>query len=166
MATESKKPAAKKTTLNNEVRLVKDLADIMDKTGLSELEYKTEALAIRLSRLSSVAPVPAVQPVAAATAASVPARVGDPTADVPGNPADHPGAVKSPMVGTVYTAPEPDAPAFITEGDSVTQGQTILIVEAMKVMNPITAPKTGTVVKIFVQNAQPVEFGEALVIVE
>ena len=74
--------------------------------------------------------------------------------------------VKSPMVGTVYTAPEPDAPTFITEGDSVSKGQTLLIVEAMKVMNPITAPRTGTVVKIFVQNAQPVEFGEALVIVE
>ena len=166
MATESKKPAAKKTTLNNEVRLVKDLADIMDKTGLAELEYKTETLALRLSRLSGVAPVPAVQPVAAAAAASVPARVSDPKSSAPINPADHPGAVKSPMVGTVYTAPEPDAPAFVVEGDSISQGQTILIVEAMKVMNPITAPKTGTVVKIFVQNAQPVEFGEALVIVE
>ena len=82
------------------------------------------------------------------------------------NTADHPGTVKSPMVGTVYTAPEPDAPTFITEGDSVSKGQTLLIVEAMKVMNPITAPQTGTVVKIFVQNAQPVEFGESLVIVE
>ena len=80
--------------------------------------------------------------------------------------ADDGNIVKSPMVGTVYTAPEPDAPTFITEGDSVSKGQTLLIVEAMKVMNPITAPQTGTVVKIFVQNAQPVEFGEALVIVE
>jgi acetyl-CoA carboxylase biotin carboxyl carrier protein len=86
--------------------------------------------------------------------------------NLPANPADHPGAVKSPMVGTVYTAPEPDAPAFITEGATVTAGQTLFIVEAMKVMNPITAPKAGTVVKIFVQNAQPIEFGEALVIVE
>ena len=154
MATASKKPAAKKATLDDEAGLVKDLADILDKAGLTELEYKTENVAIRLSRLSGGAPVPAVQPVAAALA------------DAPSNPADHPGAVKSPMVGTVYTAPEPDAPAFISEGDSVSQGQTILIVEAMKVMNPITAPKTGTVVKIFVQNAQPVEFGEALVIVE
>ena len=166
MATASKKPAAKKATLDDEARLVKDLADILNKAGLAELEYKTETLAIRLSRLSGGAPVPAVQPVAAAVAASVPASAGDTAADAPGNPADHPGAVKSPMVGTVYTAPEPDAPAFISEGDSVSQGQTILIVEAMKVMNPITAPKTGTVVKIFVQNAQPVEFGEALVIVE
>ena len=166
MATASKKPAAKKATLDDEARLVKDLADILDKAGLAELEYKTETLAIRLSRLSGGAPVPAVQPVAAAVAASVPASAGDTAAEAPGNPADHPGAVKSPMVGTVYTAPEPDAPAFISEGDSVSQGQTILIVEAMKVMNPITAPKTGTVMKIFVQNAQPVEFGEALVIVE
>jgi len=74
--------------------------------------------------------------------------------------------IKSPMVGTVYTTPEPDAPAFITEGATVTAGQTLFIVEAMKVMNPITAPKAGTVVKIFVQNAQPIEFGEALVVVE
>ena len=163
MATASEKPAAKKATLDDEARLVKNLADILDKTGLAELEYKTETLAIRLSRLSGGAPVPAVQPV---VAASVPESAGDKASDAPGNPADHPGAVKSPMVGTVYTAPEPDAPAFISEGDSVSQGQTILIVEAMKVMNPITSPKTGTVVKIFVQNAQPVEFGEALVIVE
>ena len=164
MATASKRPAAKKATLDDEARLVKNMADILDKAGLTELEYKTENVAIRLSRLSGGAPVPAVQPV---VAASVPASAaGDTAADAPGNPADHPGAVKSPMVGTVYTAPEPDAPAFISEGDSVSQGQTILIVEAMKVMNPITAPKTGTVVKIFVQNAQPVEFGEALVIVE
>ena len=166
MATASKKPAAKKATLEDESRLVKDLADILDKAGLAELEYKTDTLAIRLSRLSGGAPVPAVQPVASVTPASVPTRANDPATDEPGNPADHPGAVKSPMVGTVYTAPEPDAPAFISEGDSVSQGQTILIVEAMKVMNPITAPKTGTVVKILVQNAQPVEFGEALVIVE
>ena len=166
MAPESKKSAAKNATLGNEARLIKDLADIMEETGLSELEYKTETLAIRLSRPSAVAPVHAVQPVAAAAADSVPVRSGDLVADAPGNLADHPDAIKSPMVGTVYTAPEPDAPAFISEGDSVSQGQTILIVEAMKVMNPITAPKAGTVVKIFVQNAQPVEFGEALVIVK
>ena len=166
MATASKKPSAKKAILDDEAKLVKDLADILDKTGLVELEYKTETLAIRLSRLSGSAPVSALQPVAAAVAASAPAIASDQAADAAGNPADHPGAVKSPMVGTVYTAPEPDAPAFISEGSSVSQGQTILIVEAMKVMNPITAPKTGTVLKIFVQNAQPVEFGEALVIVE
>ena len=166
MATASKKPAAKKATLDDEVKLVKNLTDILDKAGLAELEYKTETLAVRLSRYSGTAPVPALQPDVAARAASVPVRANDPELEAPGDPADHPGAIKSPMVGTVYIAPEPDSPAFVNEGDSVTQGQTVLIVEAMKVMNPITAPKTGTVVKILVQNAQPVEFGEALVIVE
>ena len=166
MATASKKPAAKKATLDDEAKLVKDLADILDRAGLAELEYKTETLAIRLSRLSGGAPVSPIQPDASTAVPLVPASAGDPAVDMTGNPADHPGAVKSPMVGTVYTAPEPDAPTFITEGDSVSKGQTLLIVEAMKVMNPITAPKTGTVVKIFVQNAQPVEFGEAIVIVE
>ena len=165
MATASKKPAAKKATLDDEAKLVKSLANILDQAGLTELEYKTETLAIRLSRLNA-APVPPIQPAAGIAAASVPAIAGDAATEAPTNPADHPGAVKSPMVGTVYTAPEPDALAFISEGDSVSLGQTILIVEAMKVMNPITAPKTGTVVKIFVQNAQPVEFGEALVIIE
>ena len=165
MATASKKPAAKKAISDDEAKLVKNLANILNQAGLTELEYKTETLAIRLSRLSA-APVPAVQPVAGTAAASVPVPAGELVAEAQTNPADHPGAIKSPMVGTVYTAPEPDAPAFISEGDSVSQGQTILIVEAMKVMNPITAPKTGTVVKILVQNAQPVEFGEALVIVE
>ena len=166
MASVSKKPAVKKVTSDDRTKFVKDLADILDKAGLAELEYKTEALAIRLSRLNGATPVPAIQPVALAGAASVPAREGEPAAEAAENPADHAGTVKSPMVGTVYTAPEPDAPNFITEGDSVSKGQTLLIVEAMKVMNPITAPKAGTVVKIFVQNAQPVEFGEALVIVE
>ena len=166
MAPASKKPYAKKTTLDEEARLVKELADILDQAGLAELEYKTETLAIRLSRLTSAAPVPAVQPVAAAAATSVPAKGGDTEADTLGHSADHADTVKSPMVGTVYTAPEPGAPAFIKEGENVTQGQTILIVEAMKVMNPITAPKAGKVTKIFVQNAQPVEFGEALVIIE
>jgi len=169
MATTPKKPAAKTATSNNDAAFVRDLAEILDKAGLAELEYESDAVAIRLSRITSAAPVAAVAPVAAApvaaASAAAPASV-DIAADAPANPADHPGAVTSPMVGTVYTASEPDAPAFITEGASVTAGQTLFIVEAMKVMNPITAPKAGTVVKIFVQNAQPVEFGEALVIVE
>ena len=165
MATTPKKSAAKTAAASNEASFVKELADILDQAGLAELEYETEAVAIRLSRVTTAAPVAAYAPVAA-TPAAAPAPIADPVAGVQANPADHPGAVKSPMVGTVYTAPEPDAPAFITEGATVTAGQTLFIVEAMKVMNPITAPKAGTVVKIFVQNAQPIEFGEALVIVE
>jgi acetyl-CoA carboxylase biotin carboxyl carrier protein len=165
MATTPKKSAAKTAAASNEASFVKELADILDQAGLVELEYETEVVAIRLSRATAAAPV-AAAPVAAAPVAAAPAAIAEPMAELSANPADHPGAVKSPMVGTVYTAPEPDAPAFITEGATVTAGQTLFIVEAMKVMNPITAPKAGTVVKIFVQNAQPIEFGEALVIVE
>ena len=166
MATTPKKSAAKTAASSNEASFVKELADILDQAGLAELEYETEAVAIRLSRVTAAAPVAAATVAAAPVAAAAPAAIAEPVAEIPANPADHPGAVKSPMVGTVYTAPEPDAPAFITEGATVTAGQTLFIVEAMKVMNPITAPKAGTVVKIFVQNAQPIEFGEALVIVE
>ena len=166
MATTPKKTAAKTVAASNEASFVKELADILDQAGLAELEYETEAVAIRLSRVTTAAPVAAAAPVATAPVAAAPAAIAEPAAELPANPADHPGTVKSPMVGTVYTAPEPDAPAFITEGATVTAGQTLFIVEAMKVMNPITAPKAGTVVKIFVQNAQPIEFGEALVIIE
>ena len=165
MATTPKKSAAKTVVASTEASFVKELADILDQAGLAELEYETDAVAIRLSRVTTTAPV-AAAPVAAAPVAAAPIAIAEPALDLPANPADHPGAVKSPMVGTVYTAPEPDAPAFITEGATVTAGQTLFIVEAMKVMNPITAPKAGTVVKIFVQNAQPIEFGETLVIVE
>ena len=167
MATTPKKSAAKTAAASNEASFVKELADILDQTGLAELEYETDAVAIRLSRVAATAPVAAAAPVVAAPVdAAAPVAIAEALMEMPANPADHPGAVKSPMVGTVYTAPEPDAPAFITEGATVTAGQTLFIVEAMKVMNPITAPKAGTVVKIFVQNAQPIEFGEALVIVE
>ena len=166
MATAPKKTTAKKATTDNRAKLVKDLAKILDKTGLAELEYKTETIAIRLSRISSATQVAAAQPVTTVGHASTVAKVEEPVAASAINPDNHPGAITSPMVGTVYTAPEPGAPAFIKEGDSVSAGQTILIVEAMKVMNPITTPNAGTVVKILVQNAQPVEYGEALVIVD
>ena len=148
--------------------LVKALADILDEARLAELEYETADLSVRLSRVSGtapVAPVAAVAAPAAAPAATPLAPASTPAADS-ADSASHPGAVTSPMVGTVYVAPEPDAPSFINVGGTVTKGQTLLIVEAMKVMNPITAPKDGTVKQIFVQNAQPVEFGEVLVVIE
>ena len=156
-------PSSKSTSTRSETKLVQELADILDQAGLAELEYETEAVAIRLSRVSNSAPTVAMAPApaAAVSAASAPA---EPAA--PANPADHQGAVISPMVGTVYTAPEPGAAEFVTEGDMVKAGQTLFIVEAMKVMNPITAPAAGKVTKIFVQNAQPIEFGEALAIIE
>ena len=156
--------ASKSTSSKSETKLVKELADILDASGLAEIEYETEAVSIRLSRVTGAAPVAAVAPVPAAAPVAAPAA--EAPAAAPANPASHPGAVTSPMVGTVYSSPEPDAPAFISEGDTVKAGQTLFIVEAMKVMNPITAPKAGTVTNILVQNAQPVEFGEALVIIE
>ena len=156
--------ASKSTSSKSETKLVKELADILDASGLAEIEYETEAVSIRLSRVTGAMPVAAVAPPVAAPAA---APAAAPVAEAPSsNLASHPGAVTSPMVGTVYTSPEPDAPAFISEGDTVKAGQTLFIVEAMKVMNPITAPKAGKISTILVQNAQPVEFGEALVIVE
>ena len=156
-------PSSKSTSTRSETKLVQELADILDQAGLAELEYETEAVAIRLSRVSNTAPAVAVAPAPAASVLAASASSG-PAA--PSNPADHQGAVISPMVGTVYTAPEPGAAEFVTEGDMVKAGQTLFIVEAMKVMNPITAPAAGKVTKIFVQNAQPIEFGEALAIIE
>ncbi|MDB2390560.1 acetyl-CoA carboxylase biotin carboxyl carrier protein [Alphaproteobacteria bacterium] len=160
--------APKSTSSKSETKLVKELADILDASGLAELEYETEAVSIRLSRVTGSMPVAAVAPPVSAPVAApaAAAPVAETPAAAPANPASHPGAVTSPMVGTVYTSPEPDAPAFIAEGDTVKAGQTLFIVEAMKVMNPITAPKAGKITTILVQNAQPVEFGEALVIVE
>jgi acetyl-CoA carboxylase biotin carboxyl carrier protein len=159
---------APKSSGAGDTALVKALADILDEAGLAELEYETADLSVRLSRVSGAAPVAPVAavaapaaPVAAAPAASAAAPAAD-SADA----ASHPGAVTSPMVGTVYVAPEPDAPNFIEVGGTVKKGQTLLIVEAMKVMNPITAPADGTVKQILVQNAQPVEFGEVLVVIE
>jgi acetyl-CoA carboxylase biotin carboxyl carrier protein len=142
---------------------VQELADILESAGLVELEYETEEVSIRLSRASSVAaPVMTAAPVAAPAA---PAASPAPS-DAPVDAANHPGAVTSPMVGTAYLAPEPGASDFVKEGDSVKEGQTLLIIEAMKVMNPITAPKAGVVKSIIISNAQPVEYGEALVIIE
>ena len=154
--------SSKTASARSETKLVQELADILDKSGLAELEYETDAVAIRLSRVTGAAPVVAPAPVVTAPA-SAPAPA-EPTAVA--NPADHQGAVTSPMVGTVYTAPEPGAADFVYEGDMVKAGQTLFIVEAMKVMNPITAPSAGKVTKILVQNAQPIEFGEALAIIE
>ena len=159
---------APKSSGAGDTALVKALADILDEAGLAELEYETADLSVRLSRVSGAAPVAPVAAVAAPAAApaTAPAAPDAAAAADSADAASHPGAVTSPMVGTVYVAPEPDAPSFIEVGGTVKKGQTLLIVEAMKVMNPITAPADGTVKQIFVQNAQPVEFGEVLVVIE
>ena len=158
---------APKAPAGADTALVKALADILDDAGLAELEYETEAVTVRLSRISgNLAPAAPVAPVIAPAAPASEAAPAATAAATSADAAAHPGAVTSPMVGTAYTAPEPGADAFIEVGTVVKKGQTLLIVEAMKVMNPITAPKDGTISQIFVQNAQPVEFGEALLIIE
>ncbi len=155
------------TTASSGSAFVQELADILESAGLVELEYETEEISIRLSRASSVAaPVmtaaPAVAPAAPVAAPAAASPADTPAVDI----ANHPGAVTSPMVGTAYLAPEPGASDFVKEGESVKEGQTLLIIEAMKVMNPITAPKSGVVKSIIISNAQPVEYGEVLVIIE
>ena len=158
---------APKNPVEPTTELVKALANILDDAGLAELEYETDDVAIRLSRVSGAAPVATVAPVTAPAAVAAPtatpaAQSAEGAADISADP----GAVMSPMVGTAYISPEPGAPAFVEEGSTVKKGQTLLIVEAMKVMNPITAPQDGTVSKIMVKNAQPIEFGEVLVVIE
>lgn len=146
-----------------DLELVRQLASLLDDKGLTELEIASGDFQIRMAKghapvVTSYAPAhvaaPAPAPVAApATAASAPA-------------ADPAGLVASPMVGTAYLAPQPGAPMFVREGDRVRAGQTLLIIEAMKVMNPLPSPRDGTVTRIIVRDGQPVEFGEHLIVVE
>ncbi|WP_339849705.1 acetyl-CoA carboxylase biotin carboxyl carrier protein [uncultured Nisaea sp.] len=137
-------------------KLVRKLAALLEETGLGELEYATDDWRIRVAR-------PAVQQVASVAAAPVSAPIA-PSADAA--PADIAGAVNSPMVGTAYLGPDPDSAPFVSVGTRVTEGQTLMIIEAMKVMNPIPAPRAGTVKDILVQNGQPIEFGQPLIVIE
>jgi len=150
--------------------LVRELAELLDKSTLSEIEVEEEDLRIRVAREvpSSInyAAAPAHAPAPAATPAPAAAPAAETAAPAAADPADHPGAVPSPMVGTAYTSPSPGADPFVTVGSQVKEGDTILIIEAMKVMNQIKAPKSGTVKQVLVADAQPVEFGEPLCIIE
>ncbi|MBT6328623.1 MAG: acetyl-CoA carboxylase biotin carboxyl carrier protein [Kordiimonadaceae bacterium] len=143
--------------------LIRDLADLLNETDLTEIEVEDGERKIKLSR--NGAAVQYAPPVAAAPVAA-PAAAAEPAAEAPLDAENHPGTVFSPMVGTVYTSSDPTADVFIKVGDTVSAGQTILIVEAMKVMNRIHAAKGGTVKAILVENEQPIEYGEALVIIE
>lgn len=140
---------------------VRKLAGLLEETGLNEIEYAEGERRIRVSRAGMVA---AVAPAAAPVAVAAPAAA--PVAAAPEPVASHAGALKSPMVGTAYVAAEPGGTPFVKVGDKVKAGQTVLIIEAMKVMNPIKAPKGGTVTQVLVSDAQPVEFGELLLVIE
>jgi acetyl-CoA carboxylase biotin carboxyl carrier protein len=140
--------------------LIRELALLLDETSLTEIEIERDGLRVRVARnVSIAAAMPAnFQPASAAPAAAAPVDAAD--------VAKHPGVVPSPMVGTAYWASEPGAKPFIEIGSKVSVGQTLLIIEAMKTMNQIPSPRAGTVTQILVEDGQPVEFGEPLVIIE
>ena len=145
-----------------DARLIRRLAGILNDTGLSEIEVEHQGLKIRVARTLAVsAPLAVAAPVQQAAAPPAPEAAAVAAVAVPAAGE----AVKSPMVGTIYLQPQPDAPAFIKVGDVVSEGQTLMIVEAMKTMNPIPAPRAGKVLEILVLNGQPVEFGEPLAII-
>jgi acetyl-CoA carboxylase biotin carboxyl carrier protein len=159
------KGSAGRSGMNIDIAMVRELAEMLADTGLTEIEVEDGDRMIRVSRGGGVAMAPAQVAALAAAPAVAPAPVAAaPTPDA-APAADHADAIKSPMVGTVYLAPEPGASDFVKVGDSVKEGQTLVIVEAMKVMNPITADQSGTVKAILVENAQPVEFDQPLVVV-
>lgn len=154
--------------------IVRELAAILRDTGLTEIEIERGELKLRLTKAApQAAPVaytqaPMAPPQAMSFAAQPPAASSAAPESAPASQdwKIHPGAVLSPMVGTAYLSPEPDKPVFVKPGDTVTEGQTLMIVEAMKTFNPIAAPRSGRVSQILVADAQPVEYGEALVILE
>ncbi len=142
---------------------IRELAMLLEETGLSEIEIEEDGRRIRVATAGRAAA--AAAPVMAAAAPAAPtAETAKPAAEKTGG--EHPGALKSPMVGTVYVCPEPGAAAFVRVGDQVEMGQTVLIVEAMKVMNPIQAPRSGKVIEILVSDAEPVEYGQPLLVIE
>ena len=146
---------------NADQKLIRDLAQLLNETGLSEIEIEKSGLKIRVARTIHVT---AAAPAMHAASAGAPAAAA--AAPAAADPAKHPGAVKSPMVGTCYRASDPNSPPFVEVGTRVAAGDTLIIIEAMKTMNQIPAPRAGTVTAVFVDNGQPVEFGEPLVIIE
>jgi len=163
MARQPDNKSADKSAANlksDDSALIRELALLLDETSLTEIEIERAGLRVRVARnITVAAAMPAsFQPAAAAAAVAAPAAGAD--------LAKHPGVVPSPMVGTAYWAPEPGAKPFIDVGTKVSAGQTLLIIEAMKTMNQIPSPRAGTVTQILVEDGQPVEFGEPLVIIE
>ncbi len=145
-----------------DIKLVRQLAELLNETGLTEIEVEDDDRKIRVARTLQAASVAVAAPAPVAAPATAPAAAPE----APTAPADHPGALKSPMVGTVYLAASPEAAPFVSVGDTVKEGDTIVIIEAMKVMNPITATKGGKVTQVLVSNGQPVEYDQPLVVIE
>jgi acetyl-CoA carboxylase biotin carboxyl carrier protein len=149
-----------------EGQMIRELADLLNDTGLTEIEIEKRGLKIRVAKKISVAAAAPIYAAPAAAPAAALATDAKGALPAPGDLSKHPGAVKSPMVGTAYRSPEPGSATFCEVGSKVNQGDTLLIIEAMKTMNQIPAPRAGTVKAILIENAQPVEYGEPLIILE
>jgi acetyl-CoA carboxylase biotin carboxyl carrier protein len=147
---------------NPDLELIRELAAVLSETGLTEIEIGEGDRRIRVAR----APAPVAGFISTALPGALPVATAAAAAPAAPSEANHPGAVVSPMVGAAYVAPEPGAPPFVKVGDLVSEGQTLLIIEAMKTMNPIRAPRAGRVTRILVENGAPVEYGEVLLIIE
>jgi acetyl-CoA carboxylase biotin carboxyl carrier protein len=163
---DSKGAAGRGGAMNIDAKLVRELADMLADTGLTEIEVEDGDRKIRVSRgavATAAAPVAYAAPVAAAPAAAAPVAAAPAPAAEPA--VDTANAVKSPMVGTAYLSPEPGADPFVKVGDTVKTGQTLLIVEAMKVMNPIASTKDGVVKSVLIESGQPVEYDQPLVVI-
>jgi acetyl-CoA carboxylase biotin carboxyl carrier protein len=159
MAQKPKSPASK-----DERKLIRELADLLDETNLTEIEVERDGLRVRVARSITTVTAAAPEQLGAGAPVATAAAAG-PTAASTGI-ADHPGVVPSPMVGTAYIAPEPGAKPFVDVGSKVAVGDTLVIIEAMKTMNQIPSPRAGTVTQILFEDGQPVEFGEPLMIIE
>ncbi|MBT5435368.1 MAG: acetyl-CoA carboxylase biotin carboxyl carrier protein [Rhodospirillaceae bacterium] len=143
-----------------DVDAIRELAELLDETGLTEIELEDSGRRLRVARGSvTVAAAPMAAPAA-------PAHFDSASATSEAAESSHPGAVKSPMVGTAYLCPEPGAAPYVKSGGSVTEGDTVLIIEAMKVMNPIRAPRSGTISRVMIENGGPVEFGQVLMVID
>jgi len=148
-----------------DTKLVRELAELLDSTQLTEIEVQDGDRKVRVARTAApvAAAAPAYSPAPAPSLAATPVADAAPAVD---DVRKHPGLVRSPIVGTAYLTPDPASPPFVTVGATVKAGATLLIIEAMKVMNPITAPKAGTVTRILIVNEQPVEYDEPLIVIE
>ncbi len=160
MARKPGKPPMPKT-LNFDYEMIRELARLLDETGLSEIAIEQDGVSVRVARHTHTAAPPRSR--AAEAAVALPSAA---SAAPPMEPRQHPGLVASPMVGTAYRAAEPGARPFVDVGNPVKAGDTLLIIEAMKTMNQIPAPRAGTVIQILVEDGQPVEYGEPLMIIE
>lgn len=152
-----------------DTKVISRLAEILDKSNLTELEYEDEGCRICLSRQVNVVPAPAQAPLPPVPPAPAPVPAAAPAAPAPAAEEDyskHPGSVKSPMVGVVYLSSDPNSPNYVKVGDTVAEGDTVCLIEAMKTYNPVKAHKGGKVVKILVESGDPVEYGEPLVVIE